>query len=69
MARPVITIAFTDDPFDQWRAAEVGAVIGFDRRGRPEIQFHKYEQFRRYVELNAKRKEFEERRRAVGQGS
>ena len=63
------TLSYTDDLFDQWRAAEVGAVVMFDYRGRPFWRFDSKEQYQRYMMLNAKRKEFEERRRAVGQGS
>jgi len=61
--QPAARVRFSNDPFDQWRAAQVGAVIGFDRRGNPEFRFQTWDQYRRYMELNTKREEFEERRK------
>ena len=61
--KPAMKLRFTNDAFDQWRASEVGALIGFNRRGEPEYQFETWEQYQNYLALNAKRKEFEERRK------
>ena len=64
MSRYFTTLSFTEDPFDQWRAAEVGAVVVMGANGRPFWRFDSKEQFQRYMELNSKRQEWEERRKA-----
>jgi len=58
-----MTIPFTEDHFDQWRASEVKAAIMF-KSGKPVWVFHTKKQFQRYMELNSKRQEWEERRNA-----
>ena len=61
--KPAAKVRFSNDPFDQWRAAKVGATIGFDKHGKAEFRFQTWDQYRKYMELNTKREEFEERRK------
>lgn len=58
--KPAATIAFREDKFDQWRAEQVGALIGFNRRGVAEYQFKTWEQYQRFLALNSRRQEYEE---------
>lgn len=58
MTKPAATFQVRNDPFDQWRASEVGATIGFDSRGVAHYQFKTRDQYMRFLELNALRRDF-----------
>lgn len=49
-----IALAYSQDPFDQWRLSQVGGRIGF-RRNTPIFLFDSQSQYEQFLSLNAKR--------------
>lgn len=55
MRKVAMTLPYSPSKFDNWRLAEVGGWIGFDRKGTPVFRFASLEQYNKYLELNKER--------------
>ena len=53
--KPYRVIAFSQDPFDQWRLSQVGGVV-VSVKGKESFIFKTKEQFEKYMALNSQRK-------------